>query len=111
MDINYKELAIKVGYSYLNGGYGYWEDGAGKMRSYDSMDNKYLDNCINFIERGIKEINNDEYGITHDIKEQLSKTIKDPSEKDIRYAKKQITGILKEKKQELKEYKKIRKHY
>lgn len=111
MEIDYKDLAISVGYSYLNGGSGYWEDDSGKIHSYDSMNNKYLDNCINFVERGIKEINNGEYGITNDIKGQLRKTINDPSENDITYAKKQIVGLLKEKKQELKDYKKRRKSF
>lgn len=111
MDINYEELAIEVGYSYLNGGYGYWEDGSGKLHSYDSMDNDYLKNCINFVDRGIKEINNGENGINNDIKRHLSKMIKEPSEKDIKYAKKQIIGMLKEKKEELKECSKRRKSF
>ncbi|MGN0143084.1 MAG: hypothetical protein ACI4AD_12720 [Roseburia sp.] len=111
MDVDYKELAIEVGYSYLNGGYGCWEDGAGKIHSYDSMDNEYLNNCINFVDRGIKEIKNNEYEITKDIKRQLSKMIENPSEKDIKHAKRQIVEILKEKKQELKDCKKRRKSF
>ncbi len=111
MNINYEKLAIEVGYSYLSGGYGYWEDGSGKIHSFDSMNNDYLKNCIDFVERGIKEINNDEYGITNDIKEYLSKMAKEPREKDIEYAKKQIVGILKGKKAELKECQKRRKSF
>lgn len=111
MNINYEKLAIEVGYSYLNGGYGYWEDGSGKIRSYDSMDNDYLRNCINFVDRGIKEINNSENEINNDIKRHLNKMIKEPTEKDIEYAKKQVVEILKEKKQELKEYSKRRKSF
>lgn len=67
------------------------------MHSYDSMDNKYLNNCINFVDKGIKEISNNENGITNDIKRYLSKMINDPSEKDIEHARKQIIRILKEK--------------
>lgn len=111
MDVNYKKLAIEVGYSYLNGGYGCWEDGAGKIHSYDSMDNDYLNNCINFVDRGIKEINNNEYEITRDIKRHLNKMIENPSEKDIKHAKKQIVELLKEKKQELNECSKRRKYF
>lgn len=111
MDVNFEELAIDVGYSYLNAGKGYWEDGEGKVHSYDSMDNEYLENCINFVDRGIKEIKNNENGITNDIKRYLNKVHKDTSDKDVEYAKKQIIDILKEKKDELKEYKKKRKSY
>lgn len=99
MYIDYEELAIKIGYSYLNAGKGYWEDGAGKTHSYDSMDNDYLKNCINFVDRGIKEI-------TNIIKKQLNKMYEEPSDKDISKAKKQIIEILKDKKSELKECKK-----
>lgn len=55
-DINIKKLAIELGYSYLEGKYGYWSNAAGKIISYDSMDNDYLKNCINFIDKGIKEL-------------------------------------------------------
>lgn len=103
MNIDFELLAIKAGYSYLNAGEGYWEDGAGKTHSYDSMDNNYLTNCINFVDRGIKEIKNDENGITNIIKIQLSKMCEEPSEKDVKEAKEQIAEILKKKKVELKE--------
>lgn len=108
MEINYEKIAIEVGYSYLNGGIGYWEDGSGKLHTYDSMDNEYISNCINFVDRGIKEINNGGNGVIRDIKKQLSELIEEPSEEDIKLAKKQIVEILKIKKQELKEYRKRR---
>lgn len=111
MNVNFEKLAIDVGYSYLNGGSGYWEDGGGKVHSFDSMSNDYLDNCIKFVEKGIKEIENKKYGITSDIKKSLSKIYKDPSEDDINHAMKQILKILKSKKKELKEYKKERESY
>lgn len=111
MYIDYEELAIKIGYSYLNAGEGYWEDGAGKTHSYDSMDNDYLKNCINFVDRGIKEIKNNENEITNIIKKQLNKMHEEPSDKDISKAKKQIIEILKDKKSELKECKKKRESY
>ena len=110
MNVFYEKLAIKLGYSYLNGGYRRWEDGSGKIHTYESMDDNYLKNCINFVDSGIKEIKNDENGITNDIKKHLSKTIDDPSEKDIERAKKEIIVILNAKKKELKEYKKERKN-
>lgn len=109
MNIDFELLAIEIGYSYLNAGEGYWEDGAGKTHSYDSMDNDYLKNCINFVDRGIKEIKNDENGITNIIKKQLSKMYDEPSDKDVKEAKKQIADILKKKKVELKECEKKRK--
>ena len=109
-DINFKKLAIDIGFSYLNGGYGYWENSQSKLHSYDSMDNNYLDNCIKFVDKGINEIKSNEYGITNDVKNHLLKMMnEEPSEKDIKYAKKQILEILKEKKKELKEYRKRRK--
>lgn len=111
MYIDYEELAIKIGYSYLNAGEGCWEDGAGKIHSYDSMDNDYLKNCINFVDRGIKEIKNNENEITNIIKKQLNKMYEEPSDKDISKAKKQIIEILKDKKSELKECKKKRESY
>lgn len=111
MNIDFEKLAIEIGYSYLNAGEGYWEDGAGKIHSFDSMDNDYLKNCINFVDRGIKELKNDENGITSIIKEQISIMYKEPSDKDVKEAKKQIIEILKEKKAELNECKKNRKSY
>ncbi|MBQ3512539.1 MAG: hypothetical protein IJA32_01895 [Lachnospiraceae bacterium] len=92
MYINYEKIAIEVGYSYLNGGYGYWEDRAEKLSSYDSMDNDYLKNCINFIDKGIKEIDDGTNGINKDIKRYLCEMIEEPNEKDIKYVKKQIKG-------------------
>ena len=111
MGINYKQLAINVGYSYLNGGYGKWEDGKGTINSYDAMDNKYLENCIQFVDRGINEIRNNKDGIVSYIGAELGKMIKNPSEKDIEYAKEQIIEILKEKKEELEDCMNERKHF
>ena len=75
------------------------------------MDNDYLKNCINFVDRGIKEIKNNENEITNIIKKQLNKMHEEPSDKDISKAKKQIIEILKDKKSELKECKKKRESY
>lgn len=111
MNIDFEKLAIEVGYSYLNAGESYWEDGGGKIHSLDSMDNDYLENCINFVDRGIKELKNDENGITSIIKKQISRRYEEPSDKDVKEAKKQIIEILKEKKAELKECKKNRRLY
>lgn len=111
MIIDYKELAIKVGYSYLNGDNGYWEDDAGKLHSYDSMDNKYLDNCIKFVNKGIKELKNNGDVITKDIKKHLQKQKEDINDEDVVHAKLGIIEILKDKKSELKEYKEKRKNY
>lgn len=55
---NIKEFAIRLGYSYLNGGYGYWEDGKGERHKISSMEDDYLENCINFVERGLEAIEN-----------------------------------------------------
>jgi hypothetical protein len=104
MYTDYRELAIKLGYSYINGGYGYWEDGAGKIHSFDSMDNEYLSNCLNFVNKGINELIENKGEIKRDIKRQLHKIVKNPDESDINDARLQIIEILKEKKQELQEY-------
>lgn len=58
--VNYEEIAKTIGYSYLNGGSFYWEDGCGNIKSYDSMNTVYLDNCIKFVERGIEKVKNSE---------------------------------------------------
>lgn len=103
-------LASKLGYSYLDAGYGYWEDGGGKIHHYDSMDNNYIRNCKNFIDRGIKEIKEDE--IVKDIKRQtanmLNITTEDITKDDLRYIKKELIELLKSKKEELKNCRKRR---
>lgn len=110
-DLNVKKLAIEIGYSYLEGKYGYWSDSAGKILSYDSMDNKYLKNCINFIGKGIKNLKGD--SVDSDIKKQASKmlniTKESITEKDIKSIKKDIINLLKDKKNELVECKEKRK--
>lgn len=112
-DLNVKKLAIEIGYSYLEGKYGYWSDAAGKKISYDSMDNEYLKNCINFIDKGIKNLKGD--SVDSDIKKQASKMLnvskESITEKDIKSIKKDIINLLKDKKSELVECKEKRKKY
>lgn len=112
-DINVKKLSIELGYSYLEGKYGYWSNAAGKIISYDSMDNDYLKNCINFIDKGIKELKSN--FIDSDIKKQISKmtniTQESISEKDVKSIRKDIIDLIKCKKSELVEYKKMRDKY
>ena len=112
-DLNVKKLAIEIGYSYLEGKYGYWSDSAGKIFSYDSMDNEYLKNCINFTDKGIKNLKGN--SVDSDIKKQVSKMLniskESITEKDIKCIKKDIINLLKEKKSELVECKEKRKKY
>lgn len=108
LDIN--GLASELGYSYLDAECGYWKDGADRIRSYDSMDNNYLKNCINFIDKGIKELKGEL--VTNDIKNLIGKisniSTKEIKKSDIKYIKKELTNLLKEKKVEIKHYKQIR---
>ena len=110
-DINIKKLAIELGYSYLEAKSGYWSNAAGKILSYDSMDNDYLKNCINFIDKGIKELKGN--SVDSDIKKHTSKMLKisneSITEKDINSIKKDIIHMIKEKRSELVECKKERK--
>lgn len=112
-DLNVKKLAIEIGYSYLEGKYGYWSDAAGKIFSYDSMDNEYLKNCINFINKGIKELKGN--SADSDIKKYASKMLniskESITEKDIKSIKKDIIHLIKDKKSELVECKEKRKEY
>lgn len=109
-DINIKKLAVELGFSYLEGKYGYWSNAAGKIISYDSMDNDYLNNCINFIDKGIKELKNN--SVDSDIKRQISKMInitqESISEKDVKSIRKDIIDLIKCLKSELVEYKEMR---
>jgi|GEM_PF-6223570 hypothetical protein len=108
--VNYEEIAKTIGYSYLNGGSFYWEDGCGNIKSYDSMNTVYLDNCIKFVERGIEKVKNSENDL--DIKRRLSMlndiSIEEVSEKQLKKAQKEIINILKKKLNELKGYRKSR---
>ena len=113
IDLNVKKLAIKIGYSYLEAKCGYWSDAAGKIHSYDSMDNDYLKNCINFIDRGIKELKGN--SVDSDIKNHASIMLniskESITEKDIKSIKKDIIFLIKDKKSELVECKEKRKKY
>lgn len=111
MVVDYEKLAISVGYSYLNGGIGYWEDGAGKVHSLDSMNNEYLNRCIKFIDRGIQEISNNENTIKNDIKKELSNIYNITGDDEIERAKQEIIKLLKIKKNELTECAERRKSY
>lgn len=106
--MDYNNLAIELGYSYLKDGYGYWNDASGLKHSYDSMDNDYLSNCIGFVQRGIDELINNKNNIAEDIKEHLSKSIKNPTLDDINLAKQEIIELLMSKKAELMVYMKNR---
>ena len=101
--VDVEKIAIEIGFSYLNGGYGKWEDGAGMVHKLDSMSSKYLDNCINFIDRGIEEINSGDLDkiikkeiIQHIGKEKVSK-------KCLEDVKSEMIQILQNKKDEIEE--------
>ncbi len=51
--IDCEEIAILMGYSYLEAGKGKWQDGGNAIHDIRSMDNRYVANCKNFIEKGI----------------------------------------------------------
>ena len=56
--LNVEKIAIDMGYWYIEAGYGKWQDGGGIVKSLKSMSSEYLENCSNFVERGITEIEN-----------------------------------------------------
>lgn len=109
--MNYEKLAISIGFSYLNGGNLHWEDSYGNIKSYDSMDNKYLENCVAFVKRGIEELKSPyDTDINSDIKKKAKQmyniSLDDAKLKD---AKKNISDILANKLNELQIYIKDRK--
>lgn len=67
------------------------------------MDNDYLKNCINFIDKGIKELKSD-FADSY-IKKHTSKMLNIfkelITEKDISFTKKDIINMIKDKKSEL----------
>lgn len=101
--VNIEQIAIEIGFSYLNGGYGKWEDGAGDIHKIDSMSENYLDNCINFVNRGIDEIKSG--SLDNKIKEKIKKYSgeKNVSEECLEDVKSEIIRILQNKKEELEE--------
>ncbi len=116
MNFSYEDIqkiAIKIGFSYLNAGFGKWEDGAGNVHPYNLMSDKYLNNCKKFIDKGIEEIQEDGMQINSSIRRCLNDEFK-ISKDELTYAmlksiKKQIIVILKEKKKEINNYKKYAK--
>lgn len=103
VDIDVERFAINLGYSYLNGGYGKWEDGSGKVYELNSMPANYLKNCSNFVLKGIEEIEsgNIDKEIAEKIKDEYSEI--DFSNEDINDIKNSIIDILKSKKDEIDE--------
>lgn len=100
--INVKKIAIEIGFSYLNGGYGKWEDGSGMIHNIDSMSSKYLDNCINFIDKGIDEISSGHLDkvITDQIKKHSGGKV---SKQCLKEVKSEMISILQDKKEEIEE--------
>lgn len=101
--VNVEQIAIEIGFSYLNGGYGKWEDGSGMIHKLDSMSSKYLDNCINFIDRGIDEIDSGYLDkiIKENIKKQSGKG--KVTKKCLEDVKLEMIRILQDKKDEIEE--------
>ncbi len=101
-NIKAEELAIDLGYSYLEGGYGRWTDGYGTTKQIRDLEKQHLENCINFVDRGIQEI---ECG---DVDIEIIKKLKEKeiyiSKEDIEIHKKRMIEILRNKKRELEEY-------
>ena len=104
MEIDYEKLAIELGFSYLNGGQGKWENSGGKQFSYDAMDSTYIENCIHYIDKGIEKLNNNDCDIYRDIKRLLEKKEKQVLQSNIIEAMRQIAVILERKKEELNRY-------
>ena len=55
---NITRFACDLGYSYLNAGDMKWENAKGETLELSSMREERLENCVSFIERGIKELQN-----------------------------------------------------
>ena len=100
--LNVEKIAIDMGYWYIEAGYGKWQDGAGNVKTLKSMSCDYLENCRNFIERGIVEIEKgkvDKY-----IKQKIMKQINDDVTDEILVTvKKEMIDILMSKKNEIDE--------
>lgn len=92
---NIVKFASELGYSYVNGGYGCWEDCAGKIHEISSMNSKYIENCIDFVDRGINEI--DEGRIDAAIKEHFAEFVKKmDKDKELKYKRLKMTDSIME---------------
>ena len=58
VNCNITRFACDLGYSYLNAGDMKWENAKGETLELSSMREERLENCVSFIERGIKELQN-----------------------------------------------------
>ena len=89
-----------MGYLYIEAGYGKWQDSSGNVKTLKSMSSDYLENCSNFIERGIVEIEKgkvDKY-----IRQKIMKqTNDDVTDEKLVTVKKEMINILKSKKNEI----------
>lgn len=96
IDIN--QLASDLGFSYLDGGFGFWEDSSGRTLRCRNMDKEHLKNSIKFIDKGIAEIKDG--SVTNDIIKLLSKDHKLEKD-DIETIEKTLIELLSSKKKEL----------
>lgn len=112
---NINKFASNLGYSYLDGGRGYWQDVEGNIHEIALMDDGYLNNALAFVERGIQEIENGK--MADDIKQNFKSFVKARDVNDdlkykhldmTDYVMKEIEGELKialnQKKEELEKY-------
>lgn len=100
--LNVEKIAIDMGYWYIEAGYGKWQDGGGIVKSLKSMSNEYLENCSNFVERGIEEIGNGQ--VDEIIKKGIQKQgIDNVTEELLDTVKTDMINILKNKKNEIDE--------
>lgn len=101
MKINTLQLAVDIGFSYLKGGHGKWVNNKDETLELKSMSREYLDNCIRFIDKGIKEI---ERGDIDDIlKKKIKKLEKGKiiSEEYMTSVKSDMVKVLENKKNEI----------
>ena len=100
--INVEKIASDMGYWYIEAGYGKWQDGGGIVKSLKSMSNEYLENCSNFVGRGIAEIENGQ--VDKIIKQEIKKQgIDNVTEELLDTVKMDMINILKNKKDEIDE--------
>lgn len=101
--VDAKEIAIALGYSYLDCNYGEWKDNSGTIKTMNSMSEKYLSNCVNFINRGIKEI--EEGKIDGEIKDKIKSFSKKRkiSDECLETVKSQMVSVLKFKREQIEE--------
>lgn len=102
-EIDMVELTDRVGCPYLYSIDGYWIYKKDRIVSYDSMNNSYIRNCINYISKDIQNLNqgNLDHTITRVIAKMVNILPEQITESELDLVKEKLLELLERKQDEV----------